>query len=411
MTNLSRRQLLLVGSVISGGVLVYRQGLRYPRFGLEPQNPSTKIVSTLAELDLEDCIFTGDHEPISVRAIAPEPRLNVSFKAAGKIRLSLNNIASNAELNIEGSGFSVEDEDINGISREVCVKATGATQANLLWRLPNRDGFKFAIIGDTGGGTELDWCLSRAHKLGAQFLLHLGDFNYTDKDASPDNRDDEYELAIQKFHRSPLPVYICIGNHDFNQSGLVYERFINELGPMNNAFELGGTRFINMDTGADFFPASGGNRGELARLLGASETAFDDQLLFTHKPMQDPREGKDHVIGSASEINWLREQMDLLGCNTLFNGHVHHSDEQDLQGIHQWTAGEGLGHEDLVHKRRVSKLVIGRVERGKKVVYSWQALDMPWSLHQSHTHETKLLKYQRLEQLEWYKEFLKDQLS
>jgi len=98
--------------------------------------------------------------------------------------------------------------------------------------------------------------------------------------------------------------------------------------------------------------------------------------------------------------------MSILNCNTLFNGHVHQSDERDLNGIRQLTVGEGLGHEDIVHKQQVSKLIVGQVERGNKVNYTWHSLDMPWFLHQSHTHETKLLKHQRLEQLEWYKAML-----
>jgi len=406
MPNFSRRQLLLAGSSLGFGTFVFKQGLRYPRMGFEPENPATKVVSTLVQLELKDCVYTGQNEPIDIRAIAPEPQIRINFKRGGALRIMLNNIANNAELQINGLGIKSVEEKIEGISRELTIKAESTKQVDLGWRLPNRDAFKFAVIGDTGGGSELEWCLQRAQKLEAQFLLHLGDFNYTNKDVLPDNRSDEYELSIQKFRHAPLPVYISIGNHDFNQSGLVYQRFLNELGPMNHAFELGGIRFINMDTAADFFPAGSGNRGKLADLLARSKQAYDDQLFFTHKPMEDPREGEDHGIGSASEIKWLRKQMSILNCNTLFNGHVHQSDERDLNGIRQLTVGEGLGHEDIVHKQQVSKLIVGQVERGNKVNYTWHSLDMPWSLHQSHTHETKLLKHQRLEQLEWYKAML-----
>lgn len=409
MPNFSRRQLLIAGSSLGFGTFVFKQGLRYPRMGFEPENPAAKVVSTLVQIDLKDAVYTGQDEPIAIRAIAPEPQISINFKRGGTTHIMLSNVASNAELQIDGLGINSVEEKKEGISRELLIKAATTKQVDLRWRLPNRDAFKFAVIGDTGGGSELDWCLQRAHELEAQFLLHVGDFNYTNQDASPENRSDEYELSIQKFRRSPLPVYISIGNHDFNQSGLVYQRFLNELGPMNHAFELGGTRFINMDTAADFFPAGSGNRGKLASQLISSQEVYDDQLIFTHKPMQDPREGEDHGIGSASEINWLREQMSELNCNTLLNGHVHHSDERDLDGIHQWTIGEGLGHEDLVHKRQVSKLVVGQVERGNKINYAWHALGMPWELHQSHTHETKLLKHQRLEQLEWYKTMINRQ--
>lgn len=406
MTNFSRRQLLLAGATLGFGTFAYKQGLRYPRLGFEPENPATKIVSTLAQLELTACIYTGQDAPIAIRAIAPEPQIAITFSRGGELRMTLNNIAVNAILSINGQGINTVDENIDGISRQLTIRADSTRKVVLAWHLPNRDGYKFAVIADTGGGSELDWCLARAHKLEAQFLLHLGDFNYTNKDATPHNRTDEYKLSIQKFSQSPLPVYISIGNHDFNQNGLVYQQFLNQLGPMNDAFELGGTRFVNMDTAADFLPASSGNRGQLIRQLHHSDQPYDDQLFFTHKPMQDPRPGEDHAIGNEREIVWLREQMNSLGCSTLFNGHVHHSDERDVEGIHQWTVGEGLGHEDIVHKRRVSKLVVGQIERGQKARYSWHSLDMPWALHLSHTHESKLRKHQRLEQLEWYKAML-----
>ena len=408
MAKFSRRQLLLAGSAAGLASFVHNQGLRYPRLGFEPENPESKIISATAQIELEDCIYTKQNDPITLRAIAPEPQISVNFKRRTELRIIISNVAENAELRVNGIGVDSVEEEIDGISRRLTVRSDSNKYAKLSWQLPNRDAFKFAIIGDTGGGTELDWCLARAHKLGALFLLHLGDFNYTNKDAPPELRSDEYELSIQAFWNSPLPVYISIGNHDFNQNGLVYKRFLNELGPMNHAFELGGTRFINIDTAADFFPANAGNRGKLAQQLHQSEKRYDDQLFFTHKPIQDPRVGQDHSINER-EINWLKEQMSSIGCSTLFNGHVHHSDERDLEGIHQWTVGEGLGHEDLVHRKQVSKLVVGKVERGKKVSYSWHALDMPWALHQSHTHETKLINHQRMEQLEWYKAMIQHQ--
>ena len=104
----------------------------------------------------------------------------------------------------------------------------------LHWQVPFKDEFTFASIGDSGGNHELSWCLKRSAELGAEFLLHLGDFNYQDGD---------YERAIDLFHNAPIPCYITIGNHDFHDSGLLHHQFTDYLGPFNSVFSLGNVRF------------------------------------------------------------------------------------------------------------------------------------------------------------------------
>ena len=71
-------------------------------------------------------------------------------------------------------------------------------------------------------------------------------------------------------------------------------------------------------------------------------------------------------------------------------------------------AGEGLGHEDLVHQKLVSKILIGTISEKQNVDYQWHNLDMPWELHQSHTHEEKLKAYDRQDQLDWYLNTIKN---
>ena len=296
-------------------------------------------------------------------------------------------------MHIDGQSPSSINEQIDGLIRTIAIQTNGETEFSLHWRLKVENGFEFAVIGDTGGGSELNWALKRAKELNAQFLLHLGDFNYSDG---------EYQAAIEEFNQSPIPTYITIGNHDFHDNGLIYQRFLNELGPMNHAFELAGTRFINLDTAADFFPMNSGHRGKLIETLSQQKKFNGEQVFFSHRPLKDPRPHDDHEIGGINEIEWLSNSINDLGGKHYLHGHVHHSAEIDFNGLKQLSVGEGLGHEDLVRQKQVAKLLLTKVEPAMPLAHRWVDLNMPWKLHQNPTHALKLKLDGRQEQLKWF---------
>jgi len=398
-----KRRTLLAGAVGFSSLALYvnHRGLRYPRLTFEPKKHAT-------ELERADAIFTwndviainSEHTKqqdtqsnvVHFRAIAPEPSLSIKTLASTQLSLSIDNISPEATLNIVGKDIKKVDEQIQGLNRQLVLESSGAQTIELNWTLDWQDGFDFAILGDTGGDSELDWSLKRAHELGAKFLLHLGDFNYIEG---------EYDLAITAFANAAIPTYVSIGNHDFNDDGLIYKQFLNEIGPMNHAFVIGGVRFINLDTALNFFPAGSGNRSDFFQALLTDETPYSDQVIFTHRPLKDPRPNDDHHITGINEIEWVGKMCRAVGAKNYFNGHVHHSSELDIEGLHQYTAGEGLGHEDIILQRQVAQLLMGRVQLNKPVSYRWASLNMPWALHTSPTHESKLRRVNRLKQLEW----------
>ena len=399
---MKRRHFLLAGGLFGAGLYINQRGLRYPRFGFEPANPATSLTTEQTQLDLDDFIITqqSDSGVISLRAIAPEPSLIFTPKndTSSNTKVEINNVSPNAILKAEADPSVVIHETVNGINRFIELRHKTNQVIKLTWELNNSETVTFAAIGDSGGGVELDWCLTRAQQLNVDFLLHLGDFHYGEG---------EYERAIDQFKNAPMPIYVSIGNHDFNDSGLIYQQFLDQIGPMNNSFVISGTRFINVDTAVNFFPAYSGNRGSLIRQLINQDQPVTDHVIFTHKPFIDSRGGDyTHDISGIGEKPWLHKTMQQLGATDLLCGHVHHSAENDYQGIRQWTTGEGLGHEDLVHKKLVSKILIGSLNSRQKVNYQWHDLAMPWQMHLSHTHEKKLRDYNRLEQLEWYQNLL-----
>ncbi len=392
---ITRRRLLLSGALISTlGIYSHQRGLRYPRLSFEHSAvPASVLSSEQLELDLRDSIAVNSH---TIRAIAPEPCIFIK-RLGRSASVKVLNVASNAVLELDGIASAEIDEEVDGTARIVHI--TEVNQGSTLkWSLPVTDGFEFAVMGDTGGGSELAWTLKRAHELGAQFLLHLGDFNYSEG---------EYEMAIEHFNNAKLPCYVTIGNHDFHTDGLIYDKFISQIGPMNHAFELAGTRFINVDTAVDFWPAGSGHRGALFNSLTNAGPFIGEQVIFTHRPLKDPKPDDDHEIGGIGEVDWLVRQSHKLGIATVLSGHVHHSAELDYQGLRQITIGEGLGYEDLVLQKPVAKILMASVEPHKKLTHRWVDLNMPWSEHQNATHLIKLKSDRLHRQLEWFAQLQK----
>ena len=128
-----------------------------------------------------------------------------------------------------------------------------------------------------------------------------------------------------------------------------------------------------------------------------------NQIFFTHRPLRDPRPGQDHTVG-GNELDWLHTAMKAAGGGTLLTGHVHHSAELDIDGLPQYTVGEGLGHDDILLQRQVAQMLIGTVEQGLSPSFTWAELNMPWSAHKSHTHLKKLAMRGDQRLITWYKE-------
>lgn len=397
----NRRHVLLGGVALLGGVYVNSRGLRYPRLNFEPEALSPQVIDQHFSAKLDGAIENTAHvahqgTSSALRAISPEPKILISINAASPINFTINNIAESATIKVTAAGIDL-NEEVHGITRSIELKSNRSQDVLVEWFLSEQDGANFAVIGDTGAGLELEWCMARAQQLGADFLLHLGDFNYVDG---------EYERAIQLFHDAPLPCYVTIGNHDFNESGWIYEKFVRQIGPLNHSFSFAGTQFLNIDTALDFFPAHSGLRGEMLGCIESNKKRFFDHVCFTHRNFVDPRPGQDHTIGRAGERRWLADKLNDIGVKRVLTGHVHRSAESEYRGLEQYTVGEGMGFEDIVHEEKVAQLIMGRVEKGKEVTYKWESMNMPWKLHTSPEHEEKLIKEHSPAKLKWYRDML-----
>jgi hypothetical protein len=127
-------------------------------------------------------------------------------------------------------------------------------------------------------------------------------------------------------------------------------------------------------------------------------------VVFTHRGFKDPRPGKSHTIGGFGESKWLKQAIEAFGSKRIITGHVHKSATLELGRIQQITAGQGLGYDDIVEMRQVSRILVGKVTNQNAVQYEWQRLNMPWRYHTSRTHRTKLKKDHLQKQLRWLNE-------
>ena len=384
MTRPSRRKFLKIASLGSASVAVAGysafRGLRLPPLRWEPRPPVNSLQLDNLEVSATDCIFLGSSrenpKSISIRAYAPEPILDLVSARDQTIEVTVNNVAADAVLELSSNlnSSSIVKQSMVGINRTLTLSLSKGMACQLKWTLPQLGEYSFAAIGDSGGADELEWCIKRAHTLGARFLLHLGDFNYQAGD---------YKDAIKHFHNAPIPCYVCIGNHDFHDNGAVYQPFLNSLGPLNHYFSIGQTRFVNFDTASDFIPYGSGQRGRLFEQLIADNSPISDSVAFSHRPIYDPvfEEEGEHNIGSDGERDWLIASLKKAGIKTLLSGHIHIFDRRTTQGIDNIIAGQGLGHQDLITNSDYSKIALGHVNTQGLVSIEAANLAMPMELH------------------------------
>lgn len=377
-----RRFLSTAGAALAGAgaVYTYGRGVRYPALHFVGAGPPTRSDTGGAEVSARGAVFQdvrqNEHR---FRAFAPEPVFTVRGAADGELRVVVENVHPGAELIVDHAGAArpVVVEDRSGLTRSVTVKRA-AEATRFLWRFPGSEQYRFAAIGDTGGGAELQWVLERAAGLGADFLVHLGDFYYEEGD---------YERAAGNLNAAAIPTYAAIGNHDFSKGQRVLAPTFHRLiGPSNSLFTLGGIEFVNFDTAAAFVPSA---RGRRARILDSlqpvgSSPAARDRVAFTHAPLADPDPERGHAVGRAAEARWLRDALLAGGTRSLLAGHIHIKDELDDQGLYTYISGQGLAHADLIGDgpyRRYAEILLGDVEPGEPVRYQWQPLNMPFEAH------------------------------
>ena len=366
-----RRFLTLAGLGLLGGALgyVYIKGVRYPRLHFTPPPAPTVAAGDGITIQAHGAVLqeTTEDGAFRFRAFAPEPRFELGVESGRRLRLLLENVHPDSTLHADPKQPGLSERHHNLLRTVEVEEAKTNSVWRLGWGFPKPNAYRFTVIGDTGGGLELDWVIKRSVELGADFIVHLGDFYYDPGDL---------ERAAAALNAASIPTFAAIGNHDFRVGWQpLYPHFTRLIGPRNSSFHLGGIQFLNLDTATDFWPA---DRGERLRLLqqfstDQPDTTIRDFVVFTHRPLYE--------VNGWGEASWLRQQLLDRGMRKLMAGHIHIKDEQDDGGLYTYVSGQGLGHADLIVARPIAQILVADVVPEQPVKYRWAPLKMPFEAH------------------------------
>ncbi|MDA0667753.1 MAG: metallophosphoesterase [Planctomycetota bacterium] len=330
-------------------------GLRLPPLQWEPADRPTQLESATQNffVEAQGAYFVRqDKDTMVFRAFVPEPTLVVTAKEELRAKIIVQNLSPKL---LAGP---IAASSILGLTRQYDIPVTPGKGFLIMPRFPSdKESFRFAAIGDTGGEAELQAAVDRAKSFDVDFLLHLGDIEY---------KEGGLERAALILNQAIVPTFAAIGNHDFHDGlRLVHRDFAELIGPRNSEFVFGGVQFLNLDTAADTYPAGAGSRGALlARLTEKAdeESKTRELVVFTHRPLDDPRPGKaedGHALGSKTERDWLASSFATLDVDLLLHGHIHQSIQFEVEGITAYIVGNGLQLKEVDSSQEQASLLIG----------------------------------------------------
>ncbi len=210
---------------------------------------------------------------------------------------------------------------------ESAVPVTGATQANL----------KVAFVGDQGATTNTINVLKLIKKEGAQFVIILGDFDYSD-DA------DKWDTNLNTGLGSDFPVFAAQGNHDVPAWPNYKKKLEARLAKIAGAKCTGeyGTKMSCNYLGLFFVLSGVGTSGTRAE----HEAYIKDQLTTDksiwrvcawHKNQADMQIGD-----KTDEVGWIAYQTCQNNGALVMTGHEHsYSRTKTLNALGNRSKGHG----------------------------------------------------------------------
>jgi hypothetical protein len=145
--------------------------------------------------------------------------------------------------------------------------------------------FTFAVVGDTGDGSEAAATLAR-RILAARpaFLVHLGDLAYPD--GTPDELDERFFGPYGRL-LARVPIFPTPGNHDLSSRGGYPELFFPTLRAggrdgLDYGFDWGAARFLSLSSPSFEREAARGLAWLSEQLAAARERPW--RIVFAHHP-------------------------------------------------------------------------------------------------------------------------------
>ncbi len=136
------------------------------------------------------------------------------------------------------------------------------------------------------------------------------------------------------------PLYSTPGNHEHDGSGsFLYTDFFSLPGnELWYAFSYGCTRWISLDTTADFSPGSPQYTWLVDELQSDEFSKQPWQIVFTHYPAYT---SGPHLSSERPVVDYLVPLFEQYGVDLVFGGHNHHYERSQKAGIFYLVSGGG----------------------------------------------------------------------
>jgi hypothetical protein len=214
-------------------------------------------------------------------------------------------------------------------------RANAAAPAPVKVSLPNRKGsVRFAVIGDTGTGTDKqhqlgDILLRSRQAFPYEFVLLLGDNLYGGE--KPADYKAKFQDVYQELLNQKIKFYAALGNHD-EPAQRFYENF-NMEGKEYYRFTKGNASFYALNSNYMDKKQVDWLNSELAK------DTSEWKIAFCHHPPYSSggKHGSDDQLRKVVEPIFVKH-----GMNAVFTGHDHFYERiKPQQGIFYFVSGAG----------------------------------------------------------------------
>lgn len=202
--------------------------------------------------------------------------------------------------------FSPYTADVDDALKNQTQKNTGEL---VLEHTKSSSSYSFVTIADSHYKfKELQNAINKINTLeDVDFVVHLGDF--TDKGLMM-----EYESFSKEIERLKLPIFTCIGNHDYlSNGGTIYKQM---FGNYNYSIYYKNTKLV-------FFDATAWESGKQSDMTWfENELSSDDvpKIILSHIPPWDDQYTKENTMKYRTLVN---------NENVIVSLHGHHHDFSD----------------------------------------------------------------------------------
>jgi len=214
-------------------------------------------------------------------------------------------------------------------------KASSPASSALKLSLPLKQGsVRFAVIGDTGSGTDkqqqvADMMLRYREAFPFEFVLMMGDNLYGSE--TPADYEKKFAHVYQKLMDNKVKFYATLGNHDQPN-----ERFYEN-------FNMNGKEYYRFSKGNVAFYSLNSNYMDEKQLKWLQDELIKDtsqwKVCFFHHPPYSSaqKHGSDKQLREVLEPIFLR-----YGVNLVLTGHDHVYERiKPQKGIYYFVSGAG----------------------------------------------------------------------